>query len=457
MKDNKTRKIIVAGAGHGGIIAGSLLAQHGYDVTIYEKEKETALGYPWDDDINESIIKEVGLPPLEPKEYTRKKKVGFASPNRRYHIQTNLPDHLREIAVDRRLLYRKLFDYARKSNVSIEFECRITGPLIKNGTIAGIQTEKGNSEGDLVIDACGLHSPIRKKLPESYSILKEFGKGEIFYTYRAYFNFFNDKGFDENKYLVYFGFQGLRGIAWYRLEHGQSDVLFGGIEPLSLEKVDIFMQKMREIQPSCGSELKAGGFLTQIPVRRPLERFVGENYAAVGDSAAMTMPLMGSGIEYAMDAGKILAETVIKHDQNREEHGYTTTQLWDYQYEYYLKYGAQAFATEYLKMYLMTTPWEDVNFVFEKGLISAKEMEASMLRQNVVIPFIDLLGRAMRSFSRLGVLINLKSAADSMKTLKSLALRIPKQYDPQKIAAWSEQIQTKFRPFLDILNRPDFK
>ena len=33
------KKIIVAGAGHGGIAAGALLAKNGFDVTVYEKNK----------------------------------------------------------------------------------------------------------------------------------------------------------------------------------------------------------------------------------------------------------------------------------------------------------------------------------------------------------------------------------------------------------------------------------
>ena len=33
-------KIIVAGGGHGGIAAAAILAESGYDVTVYEKQSE---------------------------------------------------------------------------------------------------------------------------------------------------------------------------------------------------------------------------------------------------------------------------------------------------------------------------------------------------------------------------------------------------------------------------------
>ena len=44
-----SRKIIVAGAGHGGLTAAALLAKAGFDVTIYERNEEGKLGYDWTD------------------------------------------------------------------------------------------------------------------------------------------------------------------------------------------------------------------------------------------------------------------------------------------------------------------------------------------------------------------------------------------------------------------------
>ena len=33
------KRIVVAGGGHGGIAAAAILAQHGFDVTVYEKNR----------------------------------------------------------------------------------------------------------------------------------------------------------------------------------------------------------------------------------------------------------------------------------------------------------------------------------------------------------------------------------------------------------------------------------
>ena len=60
-------KIIVAGAGHGGIAAAAILAQNGYDVTVYERGKEGTLGYDWTDIFAPGALKiaGIGMPPEE--------------------------------------------------------------------------------------------------------------------------------------------------------------------------------------------------------------------------------------------------------------------------------------------------------------------------------------------------------------------------------------------------------
>ena len=57
-----SRKIIVAGAGHGGLTAAALLAKAGFDVTIYERNEEGKLGYDWTDIFDPKALDVVGCP-----------------------------------------------------------------------------------------------------------------------------------------------------------------------------------------------------------------------------------------------------------------------------------------------------------------------------------------------------------------------------------------------------------
>ena len=55
-----SRKIIVAGGGHGGITAGMLLAQNGFDVTVYEKNSRDSMGHDWTDIFDKKAFAAVG-------------------------------------------------------------------------------------------------------------------------------------------------------------------------------------------------------------------------------------------------------------------------------------------------------------------------------------------------------------------------------------------------------------
>ena len=50
------KTILIAGAGHGGLIAAAKLADAGYDVTVLEKGGEGTLGHDWEDGFSFSVL-----------------------------------------------------------------------------------------------------------------------------------------------------------------------------------------------------------------------------------------------------------------------------------------------------------------------------------------------------------------------------------------------------------------
>ena len=55
------KNIIIAGGGHGGIVAGALLAKNGFNVTVYEKNSRENMGYDWTDIFAPDSLKDIGL------------------------------------------------------------------------------------------------------------------------------------------------------------------------------------------------------------------------------------------------------------------------------------------------------------------------------------------------------------------------------------------------------------
>lgn len=56
------KKIIIAGAGHGGLTAAYNLADKGYDITVIECKQRDELGYDWHDLLDHSAFDDSGIP-----------------------------------------------------------------------------------------------------------------------------------------------------------------------------------------------------------------------------------------------------------------------------------------------------------------------------------------------------------------------------------------------------------
>lgn len=52
-------KILVAGAGHGGLAAAALLAKDGHCVTVFEKNTRGSVGYDWEDRFTFSLLSDI--------------------------------------------------------------------------------------------------------------------------------------------------------------------------------------------------------------------------------------------------------------------------------------------------------------------------------------------------------------------------------------------------------------
>ena len=56
------KRIIVAGAGHGGIATGMMLAKEGFDVTVFEKNSKENMGHDWTDAFDRKVFEIIGIP-----------------------------------------------------------------------------------------------------------------------------------------------------------------------------------------------------------------------------------------------------------------------------------------------------------------------------------------------------------------------------------------------------------
>lgn len=443
-----SKKIIVAGAGHGGIAAAALLAKAGMDVTVYERGQKGTLGYDWTDIFAPAAWKAAGMGMPARETYEYKTNMTFYSPGQKIPLTQIIPAAEREIKMERRDIYRHLITHAGQCGVKFVYNCDISGPLLAGNRVIGIKTAFGDIYADLVIDAAGVNSPLRTRLPAVCGIEKEPRRYEKLYVYRAFYDCASAQEPDA-KYKIFLLPQGTRGIAWIAAEEGFTDLLIGHFEPFGLDEAQRMAEALRENNPRLGREVLRGGQFTEIPVRQPLSVMACDGYAAIGDSAFMTMPIIGSGIANSLRAAGMLARTVLADRGG----AYSAHTLWPYQVKYYKEIGAGLSQIACIKSLLMSITPAELDFCFEKGILTAQDFAfgsgntslASMLkikpgdaknRAQALIGQPELLKKVTRVGAKIG------KAALLMKVM-------PKTWKPADIAKWSARVHRFYAGLID--------
>jgi len=445
-------KVIVVGAGHGGLVAAIKLAKAGLDVQIVEKNKPENLSWDWRDSCNLKILDEIDIPKPDPSMWVYSESITFISPDEKSTLETDVPIEKRHESIERREFANYLVEYATNSGVKIKFNTEIKEPFIKEGVIVGIKTKDSEIKGDLIIDSAGVDTPIRPQLPETYGMMWNLRRGDKFHTYRAYY----DKVTEDSYYKVILAYKNKRGISWINTSNEYADVLIGCIDQFKKGEIKELIEDLRSKFPAIGKELLRGGQVAPIPIRRTAPMIVGPNYALIGDAAWMALPLTGSGIENSLHAGDILAKTVLKvrdtiSDKKNKTIKFSTTELWPYQRDYFREVGADMAFIDVVKDFLMTADFDDMNFAFRKRILKDKDIEGATTGEGIKISFFDLMGRFFRGISRLGFLLKLgKDMAKGKKVQKHL-LNIPGTYDDVEVKNWIEKAEQFFEPYYEIL------
>lgn len=428
------KKILVAGAGHGGLSAAICLARKGYDVTVVESKLPENLGYDWHDTMPADTFEYVGID--LPEEYEASNRMAYVSPNG--STKVIMPD-ARRIDVDRIILLKHLVSNAEKAGVKLVFGQKIIAPVIAGAWVTGFTAEdaEGNTynySGDIVIDACGMNSPVRKNLPAHFGIQNEFDRQNIFDVYRIYLE--NKTGeITDPPYIVTFFNLDKPGIDWMNTNKDFIDIIVGKFEfsgDLTQDEIDATIAKYKKDFPYIGDKVLRGGTgVERIPISRMLPLIVGNGYAAVGDSAGMTVPLTGSGIALSMKAGRILADTI----EAAEDKDLTVKMLWPYQYKYYQDFGKDYVLLDLFKKLFTYISTDEINYVMEKEILTADKMAiADGFPLKIELSYLLHVASVALPLAPM--------APDMLKCFKLLPLlpvinkTMPAEYDAQKVHSW---------------------
>ncbi len=424
------RKIIVAGAGHGGLTAAINLAKNGCDVTVIEAKERDIMGHDWCDYLGLDAFDESGIDRPAEGEYKCGMQQGYRNPSRTVLLKPQITE--KSIIMDRKVLIKNLISQAEKAGVKFVFGKKVSRAIVQGEVVMGILCEDGEEmRGDLVIDACGMYSPVRMSLPEVCGVQKEIEEKDVFHVYRAYFK--TDGTVTDQPYMNDFFHMYKPGIDWTITEEDYVDILigkFGMSGALTQEEVDLSLADYRHQYPFISRELVRGGSFADIPLTKTIPMIICDGYAAVGDSAGMTVPLNGSGIILSMKAGKLLADAVLTAYGPMTKYA-----LWPYQYEYFQRHGYNLITINTLRSFFTYIDSKDVDYFCEHGILNEENLQlgggdgleitpkflAHVL--SVSLPLLGLAPPLLKTFKG--------------KPVQPVVSRImPKMYDEKKVETW---------------------
>lgn len=438
-----SRKIIVAGGGHGGIAAASLLSKSGYDVTVYEAKNEGTLGYDWTDIFAPCALEIAGMkmPPEDKYEY--KENMTFYSPNCKKGLRQDVKPEKLEIKMERRDIYAHLISNAVTNGVKFVYNCIVESPIMAGNRVVGIKTSQGNFYGDLIIDACGINSAVRQNLPSVCGIEKYPGEFSQFNVFRAFYNKASDEEV-EDKYKVMLLPYGNTGVGWVATEEEYADLLIGLFDNITEEKVKDLAEKIRKDNPVLGTEIKRGGQFVKIPVRQPLAIMVCDGYAAIGDSAFMTVPIIGSGIANSLKAARVLAETVIADKYNC----YCADTLWNYQVNYYKILGAGLAQLACVKLMLAELKPSELDYMFETGVLTGKDLtidaDSTSLAAFINFTPAELIEKAKSVCKDPELLKKILLTGKRISSVIATTAIMPRTWNRNQVFRWARQYKNCF-------------
>ena len=446
------KKIIVAGAGHGGLTAAGLLAEKGFDVTIYERGQKGKLGYDWTDIFDPKALDLVGCSRPSEDKFEWKVDMTFWGPetNPEAKIRQRVPNDPEEmeIKMERSDIYDLLVSFAESKGAKIEYGVNVLGPIMDKDRVVGIKTDKGDILGDMVIDCCGCESPVRVNLPEYLGIQKHPRWGEKFHVYRAFYDLpVPIETVDDLYKVILFPDKESVGIAWIASEASEkeshSDLLIGHMDPFTEQEALALAERYRKTEPQLGTKMTRGGYFTLIPVRQPLSIMVANGYAALGDSAFMTVPIIGSGIGNAIKNSKILAE-VIASDTTET---YSADVLWEYQYKYFNKMGRNIAPLALAKLVLTRVTQDELRYAIDKGLLTYREMTITANHTSIwkfLHADMSLVQRGIDLAKNPGLLKKVAPVVLDIVQYYIVSFQIPKNYSLNAVKAWAKKYDHVF-------------
>jgi len=457
MREQKSCRVIIIGAGTGGLSTALNLARAGVSSTVIEQRREETFGNTWCNDVEVATFLAAGLPePLD-----EHLAFGFDHPyfvrSRDGRVEYRIDDlKLYPLMMSRYQAYLK--EHCRQAGVAFVFDTEATGLTLREDFVTGVIVRDKTSgreqslAADMVVAACGDKAAVFASLPGSSLIDLEIDGADYVFALQELWTVdpdraarvMREKNIVDKGVICHVGVSGAYSILLYQLdlERGRFGILSGTrIQDPGVKSPRTVMDEKIADLGFCLEKTYAGG--RHIPLRYPPFSLVCNGFAVVGDSAFMANPQNGSGTYTSMVGGKLLAETIAGIVQNGSS--FDTASLWAYNHRFHSGLGAQLAGLYVSQKITRGLSEDDVFQLVAHQVFRAADIVSAYETRAVSLTPADALGRFFNGLAILPVLF--KFTKNGLRVQKAIRhyRQYPGTYDPASFARWQDKARAIFR------------
>jgi digeranylgeranylglycerophospholipid reductase len=206
--------------------------------------------------------------------------------------------------IDVRRVFQFLAGRAIEAGARIRLATAAEAPILEGGRVTGVRTATEILHSRVVIDATGYKSALMKQAGLDPGF-RRFGVGAEYDLYAPHC--------DQAEAVLMVGGVAPSGYAWvfpwgaHRVRAG-----VGIIHPDHRGRPEDFLDRWMSALPGLGVDLRGASPVEQhaglIPSERFADRFAGDGILGVGDAAGHASSLLGEGIRWAIQAGRMAGE-----------------------------------------------------------------------------------------------------------------------------------------------------
>lgn len=327
MSQSNSPNVIVIGGGPSGSTVSTLIAQKGYRVRLFEREKGPRFH------IGESLIPQTYwvlqrlnmLPKMKASHYIKKYSVQFVGSSGRLSEPFYFVDHKPHESSQTWQVRRSEFDEmmlknAAEHGVDVQEGVRVLEVVFEGDRAVGVRLQDANGEerverADVVVDASGQSTLIQGKLG-----LREWDpelKKAACWTYWE--GAYRDTGHDEGATVV-LQVQGKAGWFWYIPLHdnivsvgivASHEYLFKNRGSKDFETIyNEELEKCPAVKQRIANAKRSDIYRAAKEYSYRTKQVAGNGWALVGDALGFLDPLYSSGVLLALKSGELAADAI---------------------------------------------------------------------------------------------------------------------------------------------------